>query len=90
MAAGFGAQVTIMDLSLPRLRYLSDIMPANVTTLVSNDYNIRQAIATADLVIGAVLIPGAKAPNLITRDMLKLMSPRNCSSRCSGRSRRLY
>ena len=75
MAAGFGAQVTIMDVSLPRLRYLSDVMPANVTTLVSNHYNIREAITQADLVIGAVLIPGAKAPHLITRDMLKLMSP---------------
>jgi alanine dehydrogenase len=75
MAAGFGAQVTIMDLSLPRLRYLDDIMPSNVTTLMSNHYNICQEIATADLVIGAVLIPGAKAPHLITRDMLKLMSP---------------
>ena len=75
MAAGFGAQVTIMDVSLQRLRYLSDVMPANVTTIMSNHYNIREAIATADLVIGAVLIPGAKAPHLITRDMLKLMSP---------------
>lgn len=75
MAAGFGAQVTIMDVSLPRLRYLSDVMPANVTTVMSNHYNIREAIAQADLVIGAVLIPGAKAPHLITRDMLKLMSP---------------
>lgn len=75
MAAGFGAQVTIMDVSLPRLRYLSDIMPANVTTLMSNHYNVCEAIAQADLVIGAVLIPGAKAPHLITRDMLKLMSP---------------
>jgi alanine dehydrogenase len=75
MAAGFGARVTIMDVSLARLRYLSDVMPANVTTLMSNHYNIREAIADADLVIGAVLIPGAKAPHLITRDMLKLMSP---------------
>ncbi len=75
MAAGFGAQVTIMDVSLARLRYLSDVMPANVTTIMSNHYNIREAIAQADLVIGAVLIPGAKAPHLITRDMLKLMSP---------------
>ena len=73
MAAGFGAQVTIMDVSLARLRYLSDVMPANVTTVMSNHYNIVEAIATADLVIGAVLIPGAKAPHLITRDMLKLM-----------------
>lgn len=75
MAAGFGAKVTIMDVSLARLRYLSDIMPANVTTVMSNHYNIKEAIAEADLVIGAVLIPGAKAPHLITRDMLKLMSP---------------
>ena len=75
MAAGFGAKVTIMDVSLARLRYLSDIMPANVTTVISNHYNIKEAIAEADLVIGAVLIPGAKAPHLITRDMLKLMSP---------------
>ncbi len=75
MAAGFGARVVIMDVSLPRLRHLADIMPANVITVMSNHYNIREAIAEADLVIGAVLIPGAKAPHLITRDMLKLMSP---------------
>ena len=75
MGAGFGAQVTILDVSLPRLRYLSDVMPANVTTVMSNHYNVRDAISHADLVIGAVLIPGAKAPHLITRDMLKLMAP---------------
>ena len=75
MAAGFGAQVTILDVSLPRLRYLSDVMPANVTTVMSNHYNVRDAISQADLVIGAVLIPGAKAPHLITRDMLKLVAP---------------
>ncbi len=75
MAAGFGANVTIMDVSLARLRYLDDVMPANVTTLMSNHYNISEAIADADLVIGAVLIPGAKAPHLITKGMLKLMSP---------------
>jgi alanine dehydrogenase len=75
MAAGLGAQVTIMDLSLPRLRHLDDIMPANVNTEMSNHYNIVRAIATADLIVGAVLIPGAKAPHLITRDMLKLMRP---------------
>ncbi len=73
MAAGLGARVVIMDVSLQRLRYLSDIMPQNVTTIMSNHYNIREAIAQADLVVGAVLIPGAKAPNLVTRDMLKLM-----------------
>jgi len=75
MAAGLGAQVTIMDVSLPRLRQLDDIMPANVMTQMSNNYNIRKAITETDLIIGAVLIPGAKAPHLITRDMLKLMRP---------------
>jgi alanine dehydrogenase len=73
MAAGLGSQVTIMDISIPRLRQLDDIMPANVQTLYSNGYNVRQAIKTADLVIGGVLIPGAKAPHLITKEMLKLM-----------------
>jgi alanine dehydrogenase len=75
MAAGLGADVTIMDINLQRLRYLDDIMPANVKTMMSNDYNIRQMIKTHDLIIGAVLIPGAKAPSLITRDMLKTMNP---------------
>jgi alanine dehydrogenase len=75
MAAGLGAQVTILDVSLNRLRYLSDIMPANVITMHSNEYNIRRLVQTHDLIIGAVLIPGAKAPKLITRDMLKLMRP---------------
>jgi len=75
MAAGLGAQVYILDVSLPRLRYLSDVMPPNVTTLYSNEYNIRKLIATSDLIVGAVLIPGAKAPKLITRDMLKEMRP---------------
>lgn len=73
MAAGLGAQVTIMDVSLPRLRHLSEVMPANVITIMSNHFNICRSIADADLIIGAVLIPGAKAPHLITRDMLKLM-----------------
>jgi len=73
MAAGLGAQVTILDINLNRLRYLADIMPANVTTLYSNDYTIRQLIKESDLIVGAVLIPGAKAPNLITKDMLKDM-----------------
>jgi len=75
MAAGLGARVVIMDVSLPRLRYLSDIMPQNVVTIMSNEYNIREAIQEADLIVGAVLIPGAKAPHLITRDMLKTMRP---------------
>ena len=73
MAAGMGADVTIADISLPRLRYLSEIMPANVKTLYSSTHNIEQELPTTDLVIGSVLIPGAKAPHLITRDMLKLM-----------------
>ena len=73
MAAGLGARVTMMDISLPRLRQLDDIMPANVETMISNEYNVRNAIRTADLVIGGVLIPGAKAPKLITRDMLPSM-----------------
>lgn len=75
MAAGLGAQVTIMDISLPRLRYLNDVMPANVVTRFSNELNIRELIPNHDLIVGAVLIPGAKAPNLITRDMLKEMQP---------------
>ena len=73
MAAGLGSDVIIMDLSLDRLRYLDDIMPANVRTVMSNEYNIREFIKTADLIVGAVLIPGAVAPKLITRDMLKTM-----------------
>ncbi|MBN7816037.1 alanine dehydrogenase [Algoriphagus pacificus] len=75
MAAGLGADVTIMDVSLPRMRYLADVMPANVKTMMSNEYNIRKMIKNHDLIIGAVLIPGAKAPHLITRDMLKEMQP---------------
>jgi alanine dehydrogenase len=75
IAAGLGAQVTIMDINLKRLRELDDLMPANVITEMSSEYNIREAIKTADLIIGAVLIPGAKAPHLITRDMLKTMKP---------------
>ncbi|HMS68511.1 MAG: alanine dehydrogenase [Saprospiraceae bacterium] len=75
MAAGLGADVTIMDVSLKRLRYLSEIMPANVSTIYSNEYNIRRLIGDHDLIVGAVLIPGAKAPHLITREMLKEMRP---------------
>jgi alanine dehydrogenase len=75
MAAGLGADVTIMDINLNRLRYLSEVMPANVNTFYSNEYNIRELLSTHDLIIGAVLIPGKKAPHLITRDMLKEMRP---------------
>ena len=75
IAAGMGADVTILDNNLARLRYLDDIMPANVNTFMSNEYNIRELLPTHDLIIGAVLIPGAKAPHLITREMLKEMRP---------------
>ncbi|WP_295908610.1 alanine dehydrogenase [uncultured Alistipes sp.] len=75
MAAGLGADVTICDISLPRLTYLTDVMPRNVKTLMSSEYNIREELRHADLVIGSVLIPGAKAPKLVTRDMLQLMEP---------------
>jgi len=73
MACGLGAKVYVLDLSLERLRYLSDIMPSNCFLLVSSPANIRDLITRADVVVGAVLIPGAKAPRLITRDMLKTM-----------------
>ncbi len=75
IAAGLGAQVTILDTNLDRLRYLDDIMPKNVGTLMSNSLNIQERLKEADLVIGAVLIPGAKAPRVVTRAMLKLMKP---------------
>ena len=74
-AAGMGADVTICDVSLPRLAYLADVMPKNVKTLMSSEYNIREELKSADLVVGSVLIPGAKAPKLVTRDMLALMEP---------------
>ncbi len=73
IAAGLGARVTILDVNLERLRYLDDVMPKNVVTVVSNPWNIRRAISTADLLVGAVLIPGAKAPKLVTKDMISLM-----------------
>ncbi len=73
IAAGLGARVTILDNNLYRLRYLDDVMPKNVVTMMSNPYNIKKAVSHADMTIGAVLIPGAKAPHLVTRDMLKDM-----------------
>ena len=75
IAAGMGADVTIADTSLPRLRYLSDVLPKNVRTLMSNTYNIEAELPQTDMVVGAVLIPGAKAPHLITRRMLPLLAP---------------
>lgn len=73
MAAGSGANVTIADVSLARLRYLSEVMPANINTLFSSMHNIEQELPSTDLVIGAVLIPGDKAPYVITKPMLKLL-----------------
>jgi alanine dehydrogenase len=73
MAAGMGAHVRILDISLSRLRYLSDVMPANVDLIYSNRHNILEQLEHADLLVGAVLLPGAKAPNLVKRDDLKRM-----------------
>ncbi|MBO0590780.1 alanine dehydrogenase [Cellulophaga sp. E16_2] len=73
MASGLGAQVTILDVDMKRLRYANDVLPNNCTTLFSNEYNIREFVQTHDLIIGGVLLKGKKAPNLITRDMLKTM-----------------
>lgn len=75
MAAGLGADVTICDISLPTLRHIAEVMPKNVKTLYSSRHNIEQELPTSDLVVGSVLIPGAKAPHLVTRDMLRLMQP---------------
>lgn len=73
IAAGLGANVFILDVNLNRLRYLEEIMPKNVRTIYSNQYNIREHLKLTDLLIGAVLIPGAVAPKLVTKEMLKLM-----------------
>jgi alanine dehydrogenase len=73
MAVGLGANVTVLDKNLDRLRYLDDIFGAQIKTLMSNNYNVQEAIANADLVVGAVLIPGASAPHLVKREMLKTM-----------------
>jgi alanine dehydrogenase len=75
MACGLGAKVYLLDMNLDRLRYLNDVMPANCFTLMSNPAAIRNLVKIADVVVGAVLIPGAKAPHLVTRDMLKTMKP---------------
>ena len=76
VAAGLGANVTLLDINLDRLRYLDDVMPPNVTTLFSDRHNILESIGRADLVVGAVLIPGARAPYLVRREDLKRMVPR--------------
>ena len=75
IAAGFGANVTLLDVNMDRLRYLDNIMPPNVTVLFSDRHTIREQISRADLVIGAVLVPGAKAPCLVGQNDLKLMKP---------------
>ena len=75
MAAGMGAEVYITDISLPRLRQLGAELPANVHTLYSTEHNIRKELKDVDIVVGSVLVPGDKAPHLITRDMLKEMEP---------------
>ncbi len=75
IAAGMGANTTIMDINMPRLRYLDDVMPKNVTTQFSSEANIRRMLPQVDMIIGAVLKPGAKAPHLVTREMLKEMRP---------------
>jgi len=73
MAAGMGAHVRVLDRSLERLRYLSDVMPANVDVIYSNRHNLLDLLARADLLVGAVLLPGAKAPKLVKREDLRLM-----------------
>lgn len=75
MAAGLGADVTITDISLPTLRHCAEVMPKNVKTLYSSRHNIEQELPSTDLVIGSVLVPGAKTPHLITKDMVKLLKP---------------
>ena len=75
MAAGLGAHVTILDVNMKRLRYVNDVMPNHVVTEFSNEFNIRRHIRNHDLIVGAVLLRGAKAPCLITRDMLREMRP---------------
>jgi alanine dehydrogenase len=75
VAAGMGANVTILDINIARLRYLSDVMPPNVITLYASNANVAEIVAIADVVIGAVLIPCARAPHLVTRDMITTMRP---------------
>ncbi len=75
VAAGIGAKVTLLDINIKRLRYLDDVLPKNINLLVSNQHNIEEEIKDADAVIGAVLIPGAEAPKLISEEMLKKMKP---------------
>ena len=89
MASGMGADVTIADISLPTLRHVAEVMPKNVKTLFSSRHNIEAELPDTDLVIGSVLIPGAKAPKLVTRDMLSLDASRHAACRCRHRPGRL-
>jgi len=73
IAAGMRAQVTILEVNVERMRYLDDIMPSNVTTLMCNSHNLEQTLPDTDLLIGAVLVPGARAPHVVTRKMVPLM-----------------
>jgi alanine dehydrogenase len=75
IAVGMGAKVTILDINLDRLRYLDDIFHGEIITLMSNSYNIAEVVRECDLLIGAVLIPGAKAPHLVSEEMVKTMKP---------------
>lgn len=75
MAVGLGARVTVLDISIERLSYIHDVLSSSVVTLVSNSYNVSKSVADADLVIGAVLIPGARAPKIVTEEMVKSMRP---------------
>ena len=75
VAAGMGANVTLFDININRLKYLDDVLPKNITLLISNQHNVEEEIKDADAVIGAVLIPGAKAPKLVTEEMIKMMKP---------------
>ncbi len=90
IAAGFGASVSILDVNLDRLRYLDDTMPANVNVLFSDRHMIREQLTLSDLVIGSVLIPGAKAPMLVRHEDLRLMKARQRIDRRCNRPRRLH
>lgn len=90
MAAGLGADVTICDISLPRLRQLNEFMPKNVKTLFSSAHNIEQELATTDLVVGAVLIPGSKSSSPHHPPYAQTDEKRKCAGRCSHRPRRLF
>lgn len=89
MAAGMGAEVLITDINLTRLRYLSEVLPKNIKTLYSSMHNIRMELPNIDLVIGSVLIPGDKAPHLITKDIAEDDETGNRSRRCCHRSGRM-